>query len=406
MKFALLVLISLVATLQAATIAVIDRGIDYKHPHLASKMWSNPKMTFNEEFPQVENGWNFAQKNNEIFDFSLLSTFPQDIHKLFNIYAKDFTMKDEDYLFMEKVDQNFMVSYAEFGEYAHGTHVAGIISKDSDHKLMGLIFAGGPSENIRFEINKRDYSSDDKLLKELIARFMKSPIDILASIARFMSIYPADIVNVSMGLSLNDVRPMSDKNFKAVYNKVPPKDESDKGALIALHLLLQAYEKLMSVHSDTLFVFAAGNSQSDNDVFLYSPANTIANNAITVAATQGDSSLATFSNFGVSTVDVAAPGVNIYSQAPGVDKMPMSGTSMAAPFVTRIAGMIKDLNSKLSPLQIKRILMETVDKKSFLTNKVKSGGIVNEIRALKATELSLKFDLNRAITEANAEFSQ
>ena len=83
-----------------------------------------------------------------------------------------------------------------------------------------------------------------------------------------------------------------------------------------------------------------------------------------------------------------------------------SGTSMAAPFVTRIAGMIKDLNSKLSPLQIKRILMETVDKKSFLTNKVKSGGIVNEIRALKATELSLKFDLNRAIAEANAEFPQ
>ena len=86
--------------------------------------------------------------------------------------------------------------------------------------------------------------------------------------------------------------------------------------------------------------------------------------------------------------------------------MPMSVTSMAAPYVSRIAGMIKDLNIKLTPLEIKRILMETVDKRPFLTNKVKSGGIVNEARSLRAAELSIKLDLNRAILEAKAEIPQ
>ena len=76
MKIYLLLLLLIVQTLQAATIAVIDRGIDYNHPLLAHKMWSNPRMLSKGEFPKVLNGWNFAQKNNDIFDFSLLNSFP------------------------------------------------------------------------------------------------------------------------------------------------------------------------------------------------------------------------------------------------------------------------------------------------------------------------------------------
>ena len=406
MKFTLSLFLLLISTLQAATIAIIDRGIDYNHPQLISKMWSpSPKLSL-EEFPQVINGWNFVKKNNDIFDYSLLSSFPQDINILYDSYASDFVMRDEYQLFMNKVNQDMMVSYAEFGEYAHGTHVAGIVAKNSNHRLMGLTFDGGPPDYLQFKIDEQAYSSNDLLFKDIIARFMKRPIDILASMTRFMSIYSVDIANVSMGLTLNEVRPMTDRNFKKVFNKDPQSDESDKGATIALNILIEAYEKLMSVHTDTLFVFAAGNSSSDNDVFLYGPSNTAARNAISVAATKGMSALASFSNFGVTTVDVAAPGVDIYSQAPGVDKMPMSGTSMAAPFVARIAGMIKDMNTKLTPQEIKRILMETVDKKPFLTSKIKSGGIVNEMRSLRAAELSLRIDLNLAISKSNAELPQ
>ena len=79
---------------------------------------------------------------------------------------------------------------------------------------------------------------------------------------------------------------MTDRNYKAVYEKSPQKHESDKAASIALNMLQLAYDNLMSVQGNTLFVFAAGNSHSDNDMFLYSPSNTSASNAISVAATQ------------------------------------------------------------------------------------------------------------------------
>ena len=136
---------------------------------------------------------------------------------------------------------------------------------------------------------------------------------------------------------------------------------------------------------------------------MFTPANTAFENAISVAATDGHWGLANFSNYGVNTVDIAARGVEISSTVPGEKGMPMSGTSMAAPFVSKIAGMIKDINPKLTAVQIKKILMETVDKKSFLTNKVKSGGIVNQPRSKQAAFLSLTLSLDLAMAQSNAE---
>src|SRR3990167_9093760 len=64
---------------------------------------------------------------------------------------------------------------------------------------------------------------------------------------------------------------------------------------------------------DTLFVVAAGNSGSDNNSSPTYPASYDLDNIISVAATDQNDNLAAFSNYGSSSVDVAAPGVNIYS---------------------------------------------------------------------------------------------
>src|SRR5262249_31173429 len=127
---------------------------------------------------------------------------------------------------------------------------------------------------------------------------------------------------------------------------------------------------------DTLFVFAAGNDGTDNDTVPVSPANVKADNTISVAATQGVAKLASFSNFGRTKVEVAAPGVAIESSIPGDAHLAMSGTSMAAPFVTNVAGLVKDANKALKATDVKRVLMETVDVKSFLADKVATSGIV------------------------------
>ena len=149
--------------------------------------------------------------------------------------------------------------------------------------------------------------------------------------------------------------------------------------------------------SGTLFVFAAGNDGTNNDEYPTSPANLGGTNSISVAATHKRNSLASFSNFGVETVDVAAPGLGINSSIPGDEYLVVSGTSQAAPYVANVASKINEINSGLEPAQVKKILVDTVDKKDFLKGKVKSGGIVNSDRALYAANLTRSGTLEQAI---------
>ena len=62
--------------------------------------------------------------------------------------------------------------------------------------------------------------------------------------------------------------------------------------------------------------------------------------------------------------------------------------------------LIKDINPTLTPKEIKMILMGTVDKKSFLSSKVKSSGIVNTLRATRAAKLTLRMPVRMAISGA------
>lgn len=107
-----------------------------------------------------------------------------------------------------------------------------------------------------------------------------------------------------------------------------------------------------------LFIAAAGNSGVDNDTILTLPANyakfTAADktdNVISVGALDADSSLVSFSNYGDETVNIAAPGSRIFSTYPNDQIALLSGSSMAAPFVTGIAALIwaKKLNDSKSP---------------------------------------------------------
>jgi subtilisin family serine protease len=83
-----------------------------------------------------------------------------------------------------------------------------------------------------------------------------------------------------------------------------------------------------------IFVAAAGNSSQNTDLTPNYPSAYPNPNIIGVAAIASDGSLAGFSNYGPTTVDIAAPGVGIYSTLPGGTYASWSGTSMATPHVT------------------------------------------------------------------------
>lgn len=136
--------------------------------------------------------------------------------------------------------------------------------------------------------------------------------------------------------------------------------------------------------SFALVVCAAGNEDrgTNDDVSPVYPACFTSKNIISVAATDKNDELASFSDYGLNSVDVAAPGTSIFSTLPGSHYGYMQGTSMAVPYVTGLAGLIKSLRPDLTALQIKYTILNNVDHISSLAGKVLTGGRINAFKAL------------------------
>ncbi|MFL6212012.1 MAG: S8 family serine peptidase [Pyrinomonadaceae bacterium] len=133
-----------------------------------------------------------------------------------------------------------------------------------------------------------------------------------------------------------------------------------------------------------LFVAAAGNSSSDNDRRPHYPSNYALPNVISVAAMTRTDELASFSNWGVKTVHVAAPGAEILSTWPSNQYEEHSGTSMATPEVSGVAALVLALNPDMQLKDLRERLLSAVDKLPALDGKVASGGRINAAKAVKA----------------------
>ncbi len=132
-----------------------------------------------------------------------------------------------------------------------------------------------------------------------------------------------------------------------------------------------------------LFVAAAGNSGANNDLSPYYPSSYEAPNVIAVAATDHNDSLAWFSSYGATSVDLAAPGVNILSTIPGGYGY-KDGTSMATPHVSGVAGLIAAQYPGIEHYDIKERILNSVETKPWLGGMVLTGGRLNAHFALAA----------------------
>lgn len=128
-----------------------------------------------------------------------------------------------------------------------------------------------------------------------------------------------------------------------------------------------------SGNADILFVAAAGNDGTNNDANPQYPANYNPPNVISVAAVDQNDRLASFSCYGATTVDVAAPGVSIYSTTPGNRYAIYSGTSMATPFVTGVAALAWAADPTASVAEVRNAIIAGADRVASLSGKVASG---------------------------------
>ena len=152
----------------------------------------------------------------------------------------------------------------------------------------------------------------------------------------------------------------------------------------------QAEEEALAAASDTLFVFAAGNGGTDhvgddNDTAGTYPCGYDLPNVICVAATDNRDRLASFSNYGRTSVDLAAPGVGIASSTPGNDWSLADGTSMATPHVSGAAALQWARFPSATVAQVRAALLSSVDVKASLVGKTVTGGRLNVYRALTDT---------------------
>ena len=131
-----------------------------------------------------------------------------------------------------------------------------------------------------------------------------------------------------------------------------------------------------------LFVAAAGNDGTSNDKRPHYPSNYDSPNVISVAALDRNDQLASFSNFGVKTVHIAAPGKDILSTWLSEQYREASGTSMATPHVSGVAGLVLAAEPELSVAKLRERLLKSVDKIDSLNGKIESGGRLNAAKAL------------------------
>ena len=126
-----------------------------------------------------------------------------------------------------------------------------------------------------------------------------------------------------------------------------------------------------------IFVAAAGNSASDNDLAAHYPSNYECKNIIAVAATDNYDCLASFSCYGLTSVDIAAPGVAILSTIPGGGYSSYSGTSMATPHVAGAAALAWSHAPAKTHAQIISDILNGSTPLSTLDGKVAAGGRLN-----------------------------
>ncbi len=131
-----------------------------------------------------------------------------------------------------------------------------------------------------------------------------------------------------------------------------------------------------------LFVAAAGNERSNSDQHKYYPADYDLSNIISVTAIDPTTEVLSSSNYGVETVDIAAPGQNILSTLPRSSYGYMTGTSQATAFVTGAAVLVMAHRDQFNAEDVKKYILATGSSESSLLAKCRTNKQLNLFKAL------------------------
>ncbi|HTH51467.1 MAG TPA: S8 family serine peptidase [Pyrinomonadaceae bacterium] len=300
-------------------VADIDTGTRYTHEDLSANMWQNPGETGLDA-----NGLDKA--TNGIDDDS--DGFVDDV------YGADVRFNDGD-----PTDVDYGVS----GE--HGTHTAGIIGAVGNNGL-GVV---GVNWNVKI----------------MSVKIFNNTVWDDTTSAMLVSAYRYVLMMKRRGVNIRVTN-----NSYGGCTEACGYDQATKDAIDALG------------NAGILNVFAAGNNNSNNEVTPFYTASYNSPSIVSVAASDSWDNRASFSDYGATSVDLAAPGVSILSTVP-MGYAYLSGTSMAAPHVTGAIALLSAYRPNLSMESLKASILNSVDTVRAWRGIVKSNGRLNINKAMK-----------------------
>jgi subtilisin family serine protease len=130
-----------------------------------------------------------------------------------------------------------------------------------------------------------------------------------------------------------------------------------------------------------VFVAAAGNDGLNTDISVSYPQGYAIDNIISVAASDNNDARASFSNYGATSVDLAAPGVNIYSTYLGTYSY-LNGTSMATPHVTGVVALVQTLSPTWTYTQVRDRILQTIRPVAAFNGITTTGGVLDAFAAV------------------------
>ena len=132
-----------------------------------------------------------------------------------------------------------------------------------------------------------------------------------------------------------------------------------------------------------VFVAAAGNNTTNNDMTPHYPSSYLNDNLIAVASIASGDAISSFSNYGATSVDIGAPGTSIYSTLPDNRYASWSGTSMATPHITGAVALLKAIHPEWSYAQLREAILKTARPIAALSGKTVTGGTLDLAAAVK-----------------------
>lgn len=339
-------------------VAIWDSGVDVS---LYSKhLWVNPKETAN---GKDDDGNGYIDDINGIaYDLESART-PDLLHPLTDLHADKAMvtgnmkgMMDleanidspeatalKKYLGSLKAEQvsPFIEDLGLFGNYSHGTHVAGIAA--DGNPFIRLL-------PVRLTFDFRQIPKNPPSIEQA-TKEAQATRDSVA----YMKAAGVRVCNMSWGGSRADIEEGLEKK-----NIGKTREERAEMSRAIFKIGRDALEEAMRGAPDILFVAAAGNSDNDNTFSELIPSGLNVPNMVTIGAVDQSGKPTSFTTFG-KNVTLYANGFEVESNIPGGQRMKFSGTSMAAPNVTNLAAKVLAVNPKLTTAQVIEVIRSSAE---------------------------------------------